>query len=155
MVLVTSSPLQFLHTRICTLQIITCQNNNTGQTQYSFQQTTKVPHTFPYPNSETLTMATNELWNLNTLEILSTIAAANNPSPYQSLATILSNGHAALEATCVSRASELAKFHSRQKELDKKVGEIKASLTREQKALKELAPKQKTLRPPQKAREKN
>jgi hypothetical protein len=101
--------------------IITWQNNTTRQTQYSFQQTTKAPHTFPYPYSKTLTMATNELWNVNTLEIPSTIAAANDPSPYPSLATILRDKHAELEANRVSRAVELPKFHSRHKELDKKV----------------------------------
>jgi hypothetical protein len=67
--------------------IITWQNNNTRQTQYSLQQTTEAPHTFLYPNSETPTMATNELWNVNTLELPSTVVAANNPSP--SNATIL------------------------------------------------------------------
>jgi hypothetical protein len=73
--------------------IIIWQKINTRQTQYSFQQTTKAPHTFPYPNSETPTMTTNELWNVNTLKIPSTITAANDPndpSPHPSPATILS-----------------------------------------------------------------
>jgi hypothetical protein len=90
--------------------IITCQNNNTRQTQYSFQQTTKAPHTLPYPKSETLTMTSNELWNVNTLELPSTVAAANDHSPYPSLATKLSDKHAELEATRVAKAAKLAKF---------------------------------------------
>jgi hypothetical protein len=135
--------------------IITRQNNNTRQTQYSFQQTTKAPHTFPYPKSETLTMTSNELCYVNTLELPSTIAAANNQSPYPSLATKLSDEHAELEATGVSKAAKLAKFQSRHKELDKKVVGIKASLAREQKTLENLTVKQKTFRPPRKASKKN
>jgi hypothetical protein len=79
------------------------QNNNTRQTQYSFQQTTKAPHTFPYPKSETLIMTSNKLWNVNTLELPSTIAAANDHNPYPSLATKLSNEHAELEESRVSK----------------------------------------------------
>jgi hypothetical protein len=117
--------------------IITWQNHNTRQTQYSLQQTTKAPHTFPYPNSETPAMATNELWNANSLEIPSTIAAANDPSP--SNATILSDKHAALEATHVTRVAEFVKFQSRHKELDKEAVEIKASLAKDLKTLEQLA----------------
>jgi chromosome segregation ATPase len=83
-------------------------------------------------------MTTNELWNVNTLKLPSTIAAANDHSPYLSLATKLSDEHVELEATRVSKAAGLAKLHSRHKELDKKVVEIKASLTQEQKALEKL-----------------
>jgi hypothetical protein len=119
--------------------IITRQNNNTRQTQYSFQQTTKAPHTLPYPKSETLTMTSNKLWNVNILELPSTIAAANDHSPYPSLATKLSDEHAELEESRVSKAAELTKFQSRHKKLDKKAVEIKASLARELKALKKLA----------------
>jgi hypothetical protein len=90
--------------------IIIWKNNCTRQTQYSFQQTTKAPHTFPYPKSETLTMTSNELWNVNTLRLPSTIAAANNPNPYPSLATKLSDEHAELEESCVPKAAKLAKF---------------------------------------------
>jgi hypothetical protein len=90
-------------------------------------------------------MATNELWNVNTLEIPSTIAAANNHSPYPSITTKLSDEYAELKATCVSKAAELAKFKSSHKELDKKVLEIKASLAREQKALEKLAAQTKNL----------
>jgi hypothetical protein len=115
---------------------------------HSFQQATKAPHIFPYPNSETLTMATNELWNVNTLKIPSTIAAANdpnNPSPYPSLATILSDKHAELEATRVTKAAELEKFQSRHNELFKEVIAIKASLAKEQKALEKLTAQTKDL----------
>jgi hypothetical protein len=100
--------------------IIIWRNNYTKQTQYSFQQTKKAPHTFPYPKSETLTMTSNELWNVNTLELPSTIAAANSHNPYPSLATILSDEHAELEESLVSKAAKLAKFQSRHKELNKK-----------------------------------
>jgi hypothetical protein len=139
--------------------IITCQNNNTRQTQYSFQQTTKAPHTCPYPNSKTLTMASNELWNVNTLGILSTIAAANGLSPYPSLASILSDKHTALEATRVSRTAELEtaelnKVHSRHRELDREIVEIKASPTKEQKALEKLAAQTKDLEASTKKEEK-
>jgi hypothetical protein len=123
--------------------IIVWKNNCTGQTQYSFQQTTKAPHTFPYPISETLTMTSNDLWNINTLELPSTIAAANDPNPYRSLSTILCDEHAELEESRVPFA--LAKFRSRHKELDKKVVDIKASLAREQKTLAELTAQTKTV----------
>jgi hypothetical protein len=77
--------------------IIIWKNNCTRQTQYSIQQITKAPHTFPYPKSKILTMTSNELWNVNTLELPSTITAANAPS--SSTATILSTEIEALEAT--------------------------------------------------------
>jgi hypothetical protein len=95
--------------------IIIWKNNCTRQTQYSFQQTTKAPHTFPYPESETLTMTSNDLWNVNTLELPSTIAAANDLNPYRSLATILSDKHAELEESRVPKAAKFAKFQSRHK----------------------------------------
>jgi hypothetical protein len=90
--------------------IIIWKNNCTRQTQYSFQQIPKAPHTFPYPNSETLTMTSNKLWNVNTLELPSAIAAANDPPPYRSLATVLSDEHAELEETRKPKATELAKL---------------------------------------------
>jgi hypothetical protein len=122
--------------------IISCHNNNTRQTQYSLQQTTKAPNTFLYPDSETPTMA-NGLWNVDSLEIPSTIVTANAPSP--SNATILSNEHAALEATRVTRVAEFDKFQSRHKELDKEVVEIKASLARDLAILEQLADQTKDL----------
>jgi hypothetical protein len=134
--------------------IIICRNKCTRQTQYSFQQTTEAPHTFPYPNSETLTMTSNELWNVNTLELPSTIAAANNPTPYRSLATVLSDEHAELEETRKPKAAELAKFQSKHKELDRKVIHIRASLEREHKTLAELTAQTKTLQASTKKQEK-
>jgi hypothetical protein len=114
--------------------IIFWQHNNTRQTQYSFQQITKAPHTFSYPTSKILTMTSNKLWNVNTLELPSTIAAANDhnpyPYPYPSLATILSGKHAKLEATRVTKAAELKKFKSRHNELFKEVATIKTSLAK-------------------------
>jgi hypothetical protein len=85
------------HPNMYSAIIIWMKNNCTRQTQYSFQQTTNAPHTFPYPISKTLTMTSNDLWNINTLELPSTIAAANDPNPYRSLSTILSIEHAELE----------------------------------------------------------
>jgi hypothetical protein len=134
--------------------IIIWQNNNTRQTQYSFQQTTKAPHTFPYPNSETLTMTSNDLWYVNTLELLSTIAAANDPIPYRSLATVLSDKHAELEESRIPKAVELAKFQSRHKEFNKKVVDIKANLSREHKTLENLTAQTKTLQASKKKQEK-
>jgi hypothetical protein len=85
------------------LAIIIWQHNNTRQTQYSFQQIPKKPHTFPYPKSKILTMTSNELWNVNTLELPSTITAANEPS--SSTATTLSTEIEVLEATRVTKAA--------------------------------------------------
>jgi seryl-tRNA synthetase len=99
-------------------------------------------------------MASNELWNVNTLKLPSTIAAANNHNPYPLLATKLSDKHAELEESRVSKAAELAKFQSRHKELDKKVVEIKASLAREQKTLEKLIAQTKNLQVSTKSQEK-
>jgi hypothetical protein len=134
--------------------IIIWKNNCTRQTQYSFQQITKAPHTFPYPTSETLTMTSNELWNVNTLKLQSTIAAANDHNPYPSLSTKLSDKHAELEESCVPKDAELAKFQSRHKELDKKVVDIKASLAIEQKTLAKLTAQAKSLQPSMQNQEK-
>jgi hypothetical protein len=90
--------------------IIIWENNCTRQTQYSFQQTTKAPHIFPYPISETLTITSNDLWNVNTLEQPSTTAAAKDPNPYRSLSTILSDEHAELEESRIPKAAELGNF---------------------------------------------
>jgi hypothetical protein len=117
--------------------IIIWKNNNTRQTQYSFQQTTKAPHTFPYPKSETLTMTSNELWNVNTLELPSTIAAANAPS--SSTATTLSTEIAALEATRITKAAEFNKFQSTHKDLKKKSNETEEILAKDLATLQQLA----------------
>jgi hypothetical protein len=100
-------------------------------------------------------MTSNELWNVNALKLPSTIAAANGHNPYPSLATILSDEHAELEESRVRKASELTKFQSRHKELDKKVVDIKASLAREQKTLAELTAQTKPFRLSQKTRKNN
>jgi hypothetical protein len=91
--------------------IIIWKNNCTRQTQYSFQQITKAPYTFPYPKSKILTMTSNELWNVNTLELPSTIAAANAPSS-STATTILSTKIEVLEATRVTKAAELLQVSS-------------------------------------------
>jgi hypothetical protein len=82
-------------------------------------------------------MATNKLWNVNSLEIPSTIVAANAPSP--SNATILIDEHATLEATRVARVAEFVEFQSGYKELDKEAIDIKASLARDLATLEQLA----------------
>jgi chromosome segregation ATPase len=90
-------------------------------------------------------MTSNKLWNVNTLELPSTIAAANVPTPYRSLATVLSDKHAELEETRKPKDAKFAKFQSKRKELDKKVVHIRASLEREHKTLAELTAQTKTL----------
>jgi hypothetical protein len=117
--------------------IILWKNNHTRQTQYSLQQTTKAPHTFPYPKSKTLTMTSNELWNVNTLELPSTIAAANAPN--SSTATILSTEIAALEATRVTKAAEFDEFKSAHKDLKMKPNETKVLLEKDLATLQQLA----------------
>jgi hypothetical protein len=96
--------------------IIIWKNNCTRQTQYSFQQTTKAPHTFPYPKSKILTITSNELWNVNTLKLPSTITAANEPS--SSTATTLGTKIEVLEATRVTKAAEFDGFKSDHKDLE-------------------------------------
>jgi hypothetical protein len=59
-------------------------------------------------------MTSNELWNVNTLEQPSTIAAANEPS--SSTATTLSTGIEVLEATRVTKAAEFDDFKSDHKD---------------------------------------
>jgi hypothetical protein len=117
--------------------IIIWQNNNTRQTQYSFQQTTKAPHTFPYPKSETLTMTSNELSNVNTLKLPSTITAANAPSP--SIATTLSTEIAALEVARVTKAAEFNEFQSVHKDLKKEANETNEILAKDMATLQQLA----------------
>jgi seryl-tRNA synthetase len=99
-------------------------------------------------------MTSNELWKVNTLELPSTIAAANDPNPYRSLSTILSDKQAEPEESRIPKAAKLAKFQSRHKELDKKVVHTKASLEREHKTLAELTAQTKTLQASTKNQEK-
>jgi septal ring factor EnvC (AmiA/AmiB activator) len=99
-------------------------------------------------------MTSNDLWNVNTLELPSTIAAANDLTPYPSLATVLSDKHAELEESCVPKAAKLAKFQSRHKELNRKVVDIKANIAREHKPLKNLTAQTKNLQASKKNQEK-
>jgi hypothetical protein len=117
--------------------IIIWKNNCTRQTQYSFQQITKAPHTFPYPTSETLTMTSNKLWKVNTLELPSTIAPANAPS--SSTAKTLSTKIVALEATCVTKAAEFDEFQSAHKDLKKESNGTNGILTKDLATLQQLA----------------
>jgi hypothetical protein len=117
--------------------IIIWKNNYTRQTQYSIQQTTKALHTFPYPKSETLTMTSNVLWNVNTLKLPSTIAAAN--APRTSTTTTLSTKIAALEATRVTKAAEFDEFQSAHKDLKKKSNETEEILAKDLATLQQLA----------------
>jgi chromosome segregation ATPase len=88
-------------------------------------------------------MATNELWNVDSLEIASTIAAANAPSP--STATLLSTEIAALEATRVTKAVEFDKFQSIHKELKKEAKETNERLAKDLVTLQELGAQTNTL----------
>jgi hypothetical protein len=110
--------------------IIIWKNNCTRQTQYSIQQIPKAPHTFTYPKSKILTMTSNELWNVNTLELPSTITAANEPS--SSTATTLSTEIEVLEATRVTKAAELDGFTLDHKDLDTRSKETKARLDKDE-----------------------
>jgi uncharacterized protein YukE len=62
-------------------------------------------------------MTSNELWNVNTLELPST-TAANAPS--SSTVTILSTVIEALEATQVTKAAVFDEFKSAHKDLKKR-----------------------------------
>jgi hypothetical protein len=86
--------------------IIIWKNNCTRQTQYSFQQIPKASHTFPYPTSKIMTMTSNELWNVDTLELPSTITESNEPS--LSAATTLSAKIKVLEATQLTKTAATA-----------------------------------------------
>jgi hypothetical protein len=123
--------------------IIIWENKCTRQTQYSFQQIPKAPHTFPYSKSKILTMTSNGLWNVNTLELPSTIAAANAPN--SSTATILSTEIKVLEATRVTKAAEFDDFKSDHKDLERRSNETKVRLEKDQATLQQLADQTNTL----------
>jgi uncharacterized protein YukE len=74
-------------------------------------------------------MTSSKLWNVNTLGLPSTIAAANAPSP--STATTLSTEIAALEATCVNKAAEFEEFQSVHKDLKKEATETNEILAKD------------------------
>jgi hypothetical protein len=88
-------------------------------------------------------MTSNELWNVNTLKLPSTIAAANAPS--SSTATILSTEIEALEATRVTKAAELDEFKSDHKDLKKISNETKVLLEKDLATLQQLAAQTNTL----------
>jgi hypothetical protein len=123
--------------------IIIWKNNCTRKTQYSFQQISKAPHTFLYPKPKILTMISYELWNVNTLELPSTITAANEPS--SSTATTLNIEIKVLEATRVTKAAELDGFKSDHKDLETRSNETKALLDKDEAILQKLATDTQTL----------
>jgi uncharacterized protein YukE len=82
-------------------------------------------------------MTSNELWNVNTLELLSTIAAANLPS--SSTATTLSTEIKVLQATRVTKAAEFDNFKSDHKDIKKRSNETKERLENDQATLQQLA----------------
>jgi hypothetical protein len=123
--------------------IIIWKNNCTSQKQYSFQQIPKASHTFPYPKPKILTMTSNELWNINTLELPSTIAAANAPSP--STAMPLSTEIEVLEATQVTKAAEFDGFKSDHKDLKTRSNVTKVRLENDEATLQQLAAQTNTL----------
>jgi hypothetical protein len=88
-------------------------------------------------------MTSNELWNVNTLELPSTIAAANAPS--SSTATILSTEIEALEATRVTKAAEFDELKSAHKDLKKRSNVTKVLLEKDQATLQQLAAQTNTL----------
>jgi uncharacterized protein YukE len=136
-------PIAVLSHPIMYSAIIIWKNNCTRQTQYSFQQIPKPSHTFPYPTSKIMTMTSNELWNINTLELPSTITEANEPR--SSTATSLNTEIDVLEATRVTKAAELDGFQSDHKDLEKKSKETKALLDKDKAVLKKLASETQTL----------
>jgi hypothetical protein len=88
-------------------------------------------------------MTSNELWNVNTLELPSTITAANEPS--SSTATTLSTKIEVLEATRVTKAAELDGFKVDHKDLETRSKETKALLDKDEAILQKLATGTQTL----------
>jgi hypothetical protein len=88
-------------------------------------------------------MTLNELWSIHTLELPSTIAAANAPS--SSTATILSTEIEALEATRVTKAAEFDDFKSAHKDLEKRSNETKVLVEKDQATFQQLAAQTNTL----------
>jgi multidrug efflux pump subunit AcrA (membrane-fusion protein) len=123
--------------------IIIWKNNCTRQTQYSFQQIPKASHTFPHPTSKILTMTSNKLWNVNTLELPSTITAPNGPS--SSTATILRAKIKVLKETQVTKSAELIGFQSDHEDLETKSKETQALLDKDEAILQKLATNTQTL----------
>jgi chromosome segregation ATPase len=90
-----------------------------------------------------MTMISNELWNVDTLELPSTITEANEPR--SSTATTLNTEIDVLEATRVTKAAELDGFQSDHKDLETKSKETKALLDKDEAVLKKLASETQTL----------
>jgi hypothetical protein len=88
-------------------------------------------------------MTSNELWNVNTLELPSTITAANEPS--LSTATILSAEIKVLEATQMTKTAELNGFKLDHIDLETKSKDTKALLDKDKAILKKLATDTQTL----------
>jgi chromosome segregation ATPase len=88
-------------------------------------------------------MTSNELWNVNTLKLPSTIAAANEPS--SSTTTTLSTKIKVLEATRVTKSAELDDFKSDHKDLETRSNETKARLENGKTTLQQLAAQTRTL----------
>jgi chromosome segregation ATPase len=88
-------------------------------------------------------MTSNELWNVNTLELPLTITAANEPS--SSTATTLGTKVEALEATRVTKAAEFDEFQSAHKDLKKESNGTKARLEINEATFQQLAAQTRTL----------
>jgi hypothetical protein len=88
-------------------------------------------------------MTSNELWNVNTLELPSTITAANEPS--SSTATVLSTEIKVLKATQVTKETELIGFQTNHEELETKSKETQALLDKDKAVLIKLKSETQTL----------
>jgi hypothetical protein len=88
-------------------------------------------------------MTSNELWNVNTLELPSTITAANEPT--SSTATTLNTKIEVLEASRVTKVAELDGFKSDNKDLESRSNETKALLDKDNAVLQKLATGTQTL----------
>jgi cupin superfamily acireductone dioxygenase involved in methionine salvage len=88
-------------------------------------------------------MTSNELWNVNTLELPSTITAANEPS--SSTATILNTEIEGLKATRAFKTAELISFQTSHEELETQSKETQALPDKDEAILTQLASDTKTL----------
>jgi chromosome segregation ATPase len=88
-------------------------------------------------------MTSNELWNVNTLKLPSTITAANEPS--SSTTTTLNTKIEVLEATRVTKTAELDGFKSDHKDHETRSNETKALLDKDEAVLQKLATETQTL----------
>jgi hypothetical protein len=88
-------------------------------------------------------MTSNELWNVNTLKLPSTITEANKPR--SSTATTLNTEIDVLKPTRVTKKAEPVGFQSDHKDLKTKSKETKALLDKDKAVLKKLASKTQTL----------